>query len=83
MLSTRLFQFLLISPVVQSACISTLKRIRGVFLQSRNRQFLTSESDEQDIHDLAFDIKRALFTFEHTSNHAVMRVCRLRLHQLV
>ena len=52
-------------------------------MQSRNGQFLTSESDEQDFHELAFDIKRALFTFEHTSNHAVMRVCRLQLHQLV
>jgi len=57
--------------------------MRGVFVQLRNSQSLTRENDQHDFNELAFDIKRALFTFEHTSNHAVMRVCWLWLHQLI
>ena len=57
--------------------------MRGVFLQLRSRQPLTGENDQDDFHELAFEIKRALFTFEHTSNHAVMRVRWFWLHQLV
>lgn len=78
-----LLQHILIPLIVQTACISTLKKIRGVFLQLRSRQSLSGENDQDEFHELAFDIKRALFTFENTSNHAVMRVRWFWLHQLV
>ena len=74
---------ILIPLIVQTACISTLKKMRGVFLQLRSRQSLSGENDQDDFHELAFDIKRALFTFENTSNHAVMRVRLFRMHHLV
>src|SRR5258706_15610411 len=78
-----LLQHILTPLIVQTTCISTLKKMRGVFLQLRSRQSLSGDNDQDDFHELAFDIKRALFTFEHTSNRAVMRVCWFRLHQLV
>lgn len=61
----------------QKTCTNTLKRIRDGFVRLRR-----SDSSKEprmtpdEFQQLAEDIERALYTFESTSNQAVMRVYR-------
>ncbi|KAH9940360.1 uncharacterized protein BXZ73DRAFT_42666 [Epithele typhae] len=57
------------------ACVSTLKRLREAFAQPRESgdHVFIQPTDFLDITD---SIERALFTFESTSNHAVLRMYR-------
>jgi hypothetical protein len=57
---------------VQNTCTTTLKRMQGAFERHR-------KGDLMDLHDffqLSEDIERALYAFDRTSNHAVMRLYR-------
>ncbi|KAG1739349.1 Fusaric acid resistance protein-like-domain-containing protein [Suillus lakei] len=54
-------------------CTASLKRLREAFAQSKRVQRETS-FQPHDFHILIDEIERALFTFESTSNHAVMRL---------
>ncbi|KAM5533752.1 hypothetical protein V8D89_012625 [Ganoderma adspersum] len=58
---------------LSTKCISTLKHLRDAFVQPRD-----DRTAMQLAHfiELAEDIERALFTFESTSNHAVLRMYR-------
>ncbi|KAF8504112.1 Fusaric acid resistance protein-like-domain-containing protein [Gautieria morchelliformis] len=55
-----------------NTCTTTLKRMQGAFERHRN-------GDPMDLHEffqLSEDIERALYAFDRTSNHAVMRLYR-------
>jgi hypothetical protein len=58
----------------QKTCTTTLKRLRDAFEKRRHRD--TEAVSPQEFQELADGIQRALFTFESTSNHAVMRLYR-------
>ena len=60
--------------ICQTHCISTLKRLREAFVQSRNDH--STAMQPADFVALADNIERALFAFESTSNHAVLRMYR-------
>ncbi|KAI0694282.1 Fusaric acid resistance protein-like-domain-containing protein [Cytidiella melzeri] len=53
-------------------CSTSLKRLRGLFDEPGQMSRLKPEEFE----DLAETLERALFTFESTSNHAVLRLYR-------
>lgn len=61
--------------LAQTTCVSTLKRLREAFVQPRNEDDHTSML-LADFVEIADSIERALFTFESTSNHAVLRMYR-------
>jgi hypothetical protein len=54
-------------------CTASLKRLREAFAQSRRIQ-REAPFQPHDFHVLIDEIDRALYTFESTSNHAVMRL---------
>lgn len=54
-------------------CAASLKRLREAFAQSKHVQ-RENPFQPHDFHTLIDEIDRALFTFESTSNHAVMRL---------
>ncbi|TBU24665.1 Fusaric acid resistance protein-like-domain-containing protein [Dichomitus squalens] len=54
-------------------CVSTFKRLREAFVQSRDVQSAMRPADFAELSD---NIERALFAFESTSNHAVLRMYR-------
>ncbi|KAG2122275.1 Fusaric acid resistance protein-like-domain-containing protein [Suillus cothurnatus] len=54
-------------------CTASLKRLREAFAQSRRIQ-REAPFQPHDFHILIDEIDRALYTFESTSNHAVMRL---------
>ncbi|KAI0708907.1 Fusaric acid resistance protein-like-domain-containing protein [Cerioporus squamosus] len=60
---------------LSTTCISTLKRLREAFVQPRSDNDRTS-MQPTDFVEIADSIERALFTFESTSNHAVLRMYR-------
>ncbi|THG95980.1 hypothetical protein EW026_g5766 [Hermanssonia centrifuga] len=59
---------------LSSTCTGSLKRLREAF----NERKLPSiqELKPEEFHELADSLERALFTFESTSNHAVLRLYR-------
>ncbi|OAX36222.1 hypothetical protein K503DRAFT_695534 [Rhizopogon vinicolor AM-OR11-026] len=57
------------------ACTASLKRLREAFAQSQHVQ-REAPFQPHDFHVLIDEIERALFAFESTSNHAVMRLYR-------
>ncbi|KAI0652901.1 Fusaric acid resistance protein-like-domain-containing protein [Cubamyces menziesii] len=57
------------------ACTSTLKRLREAFVHPRDNTDTTTMRPA-DFHALSETVERALFTFESTSNHAVVRLYR-------
>ena len=58
---------------LSTACITSLKRVKEDFLV-RNRDRERDISLPQDFDRLMEGIERALYTFDSTSNHAVMRL---------
>ncbi|KAI0745606.1 Fusaric acid resistance protein-like-domain-containing protein [Earliella scabrosa] len=60
---------------LSTTCVSTLKRLREAFVQPRDDDDRTS-MQPTDFVEIADSIERALFTFESTSNHAVLRMYR-------
>ncbi|RPD58687.1 hypothetical protein L227DRAFT_504933 [Lentinus tigrinus ALCF2SS1-6] len=60
---------------LSTTCISTLKRLREAFVQPRSDTNRTSMRPT-DFVEIADSVERALFTFESTSNHAVLRMYR-------
>ena len=62
-------------PYVQTNCISTLKRLREAFVQPRKKTNRMS-MQPTDFANITENIERSLFTFESTSNHAVLRMYR-------
>ena len=60
---------------IQTTCSSCLKRLRDAFIHRRD---VDSQSiiDPQEFLQFSEEIQRALFTFESTSNHAVLRIFR-------
>lgn len=66
-----------------NACTGTLKSMRKALIQDRQRArssvFWRSSAipdNEHDFSDFSASIERALFTFDSTSNHALMRLYR-------
>ncbi|KAH8116610.1 Fusaric acid resistance protein-like-domain-containing protein [Phellopilus nigrolimitatus] len=57
---------------LSDACTNTLKRLREAFAQRQH----AGASEPRRFFQLTEDIQRALFTFESTSNQAVLRVYR-------
>lgn len=57
---------------LQNTCTGTLKRMKNAFEQHRKGDPM----DSQEFFRLSEDIERALYTFDQTSNHAVMRLYR-------
>ncbi|KAH9893586.1 Fusaric acid resistance protein-like-domain-containing protein [Cubamyces lactineus] len=60
---------------LSTACTSTLKRLREAFAHPRDNTDKTTMRPA-DFHALSETVERALFTFESTSNHAVVRLYR-------
>ncbi|KAI9067926.1 hypothetical protein FKP32DRAFT_1562778 [Trametes sanguinea] len=60
---------------LSTACTSTLKRLREAFVHPRDNTDRTT-MQPADFHELSENVERALFTFESTSNHAVVRLYR-------
>ncbi|TDL21690.1 hypothetical protein BD410DRAFT_789429 [Rickenella mellea] len=60
---------------LSTTCTSTLKRLREAFAIRYSTSPKTQIEPEEFV-QLSEDIERALFTFESTSNHAVMRIYR-------
>ncbi|KAG9316913.1 Fusaric acid resistance protein-like-domain-containing protein [Chiua virens] len=58
-----------------NACTSCLKRLREAFVNSQDTEQYKM-MQPQDFHKIIDGIDRALFTFESTSNHAVLRLYR-------
>ncbi|KAF8586723.1 hypothetical protein K439DRAFT_1340213 [Ramaria rubella] len=54
-----------------NTCITTLKRMQNAFERHRS-----GDPDPYELFQLAEDVERALFVFDSTSNHAVMRLYR-------
>jgi hypothetical protein len=61
--------------LLQRTCTASLRRLREAFAQSQHVQ-RESPFQPHDFHVLIDEIERALFAFESTSNHAVMRLYR-------
>ncbi|KAG1725283.1 Fusaric acid resistance protein-like-domain-containing protein [Suillus paluster] len=61
--------------VLTRTCTASLERLREAFAQSKRVQRETP-FQPQDFHILVDEIQRALFAFESTSNHAVLRLYR-------
>ncbi|THH31394.1 hypothetical protein EUX98_g2773 [Antrodiella citrinella] len=61
---------------LSSVCTTSLKRLREAFVIPDNINNRHSTIEPQDFRDLANAIERALFTFESTSNHAILRLYR-------
>lgn len=62
------------ADLFQTTCTSTIKRLRKVFTDTGGQNDKDLEPDE--FHELVDVLERALFTFESTSNHAVVRLYR-------
>ncbi|KIJ60068.1 hypothetical protein HYDPIDRAFT_99557 [Hydnomerulius pinastri MD-312] len=60
---------------LSNTCTSCLKRLREAFVISQGSQ-KEQMMEPQDFHKIIDGIERALFTFESTSNHAVLRLYR-------
>ncbi|KAF9237441.1 Fusaric acid resistance protein-like-domain-containing protein [Melanogaster broomeanus] len=60
---------------LSNTCTSCLKKLREAFVNSRDTQ-QCQMTQAQDFHKIIDGIDRALFTFESTSNHAVLRLYR-------
>ncbi|KAI0765646.1 Fusaric acid resistance protein-like-domain-containing protein [Trametes elegans] len=60
---------------LSTTCTTTLKRLREAFVHPRDNTDRTT-MDPADFHELSENVDRALFTFESTSNHAVLRLYR-------
>jgi hypothetical protein len=60
----------------QNTCTSSLKRLREAFNDPRSEGKGMKKLKPEEFHDLADQLERALFTFESTSNHAVLRLYR-------
>ncbi|KAI8985654.1 Fusaric acid resistance protein-like-domain-containing protein [Trametes punicea] len=60
---------------LSTTCTSTLKRLREAFVHPRDSTDRTT-MQLADFHELSESVERALFTFESTSNHAVVRLYR-------
>ncbi|KAF8550630.1 hypothetical protein OG21DRAFT_1478462 [Imleria badia] len=60
---------------LSNACTSCLKRLREAFVNSQNTEQYKM-MQPQDFHKIIDGIDRALFTFESTSNHALLRLYR-------
>ncbi|KAF8507480.1 Fusaric acid resistance protein-like-domain-containing protein [Hysterangium stoloniferum] len=62
------------TSALANACTATLSRMQDAF----RRQHISASSriDTDEFYHLAEDIERALFVFDSTSNHAVMRLYR-------
>ena len=58
--------------MLQTVCTDTLRRLRKSFAKPRDAR----QGEAQKIFQLTEDVQRALFKFESTSNHALMRVYR-------
>jgi hypothetical protein len=56
----------------QNTCTATLKRMQDAFERHRKGDPM----ELRDFFHLSDDIERALYVFDHTSNHAVMRLYR-------
>ncbi|KAL6303505.1 Fusaric acid resistance protein-like-domain-containing protein [Sparassis latifolia] len=59
---------------LSNICTSSLKHLHEAFVKPRSGTL--DDVDLFDVQQLSDDIERALFTFESTSNHAVMRLYR-------
>ncbi|KAI0743674.1 Fusaric acid resistance protein-like-domain-containing protein [Daedaleopsis nitida] len=67
-----------LSPPLQAlsaSCVTTLRRLREAFAQPRDNDDRLS-MQATDFVDIAENVERALFTFESTSNHALLRMYR-------
>ncbi|KAI0676139.1 Fusaric acid resistance protein-like-domain-containing protein [Trametes maxima] len=60
---------------LSTTCSSTLKSLREAFVHPRDNTDKTTMQTAQ-FHELSEGVERALFTFESTSNHAVLRLYR-------
>ncbi|KAH9857292.1 hypothetical protein C2E23DRAFT_807373 [Lenzites betulinus] len=60
---------------LSATCTSTLKRLREAFVHPRDNTDQTT-MQSADFLELSDNVERALFTFESTSNHAVLRLYR-------
>ncbi|KAI0630649.1 Fusaric acid resistance protein-like-domain-containing protein [Trametes polyzona] len=60
---------------LSTSCTTTLKRLREAFVHPRDNTDRTT-MQPADFHELSENVERALFTFESTSNHAVLRLYR-------
>ncbi|KAL1940894.1 hypothetical protein VTO73DRAFT_7935 [Trametes versicolor] len=60
---------------LSSTCTTTLKKLREAFVHPRENTDRTT-MEPADFHELSENVERALFTFESTSNHAVLRLYR-------
>ncbi|KAI0351344.1 hypothetical protein OH77DRAFT_1411233 [Trametes cingulata] len=60
---------------LSTTCTTTLKRLREAFVHPRDNHDRTT-MQAADFHELSENVERALFTFESTSNHAVLRLYR-------
>ncbi|OBZ71051.1 Uncharacterized protein C26F1.08c [Grifola frondosa] len=60
---------------LSATCTTSLKRLREAFAQPRS-DYNKTTMQAADFQSLAEGIERALFTFESTSNHAVIRLYR-------
>ncbi|KAF9227087.1 hypothetical protein BS17DRAFT_861039 [Gyrodon lividus] len=59
---------------LSNTCTSCLKRLREAFVSSHTQKYQMMQP--QDFHKIIDGIDRALFTFESTSSHAVLRLYR-------
>ncbi|CDO69695.1 hypothetical protein BN946_scf184851.g83 [Trametes cinnabarina] len=60
---------------LSTTCTFTLKRLREAFMHPRDNTDRTT-MQQADFQELSENVERALFTFESTSNHAVIRLYR-------
>lgn len=60
---------------LSNTCTTSLRQLKEAFI-SRNRGGREEDVQPQQFDQLLADIERALFTFDSTSNHAVMRLYR-------
>ncbi|KIP04140.1 hypothetical protein PHLGIDRAFT_93906 [Phlebiopsis gigantea 11061_1 CR5-6] len=61
---------------LSTACTSSLKRLRETFSDPRAESASAKELKPEEFHVLVDLLERALFQFESTSNHAVLRLYR-------
>ncbi|KAI6037545.1 Fusaric acid resistance protein-like-domain-containing protein [Pisolithus marmoratus] len=59
---------------LSTTCVLYLKRLREAFVYSQSVQ--GERMHPQDFHTIIDEIERALYTFESTSNHALLRLYR-------
>ncbi|PCH35986.1 hypothetical protein WOLCODRAFT_140156 [Wolfiporia cocos MD-104 SS10] len=60
---------------LSTTCTTTLKRLRDAFVQPQ-RSGVDNPIHPSEFQQLADNVQRALYTFESTSNHAVLRLYR-------